>query len=471
MKRLFVIIVVFLSLFVVSAVSAETYKVKRGDSLSKIASKYSGVNWRDIYEVNRNKIKKPSLIYVGQKFVIPKSKSKSRVHYWKHPGAEKFGKRDMVKAIRMFSLPEEVKKEAIQKLRKKKWHYFTIQSGDRFEEMFFGNYRKWTNVVAAWRKDTFYLGRKVRIEHKGKIYHIGFPLICHNISWWSEDKPVKKVVLPPAKPKPITKVKKPKKYWVDYDAYLWAGHFLALGGSGYSNYYGGKFNLWLNRHQTSFGLLKEGFSTIYNGWDGRSGSGFSFHGKRWTVGPAISLLRGDKSETVFSIQLGKQTDVGRSADGFYHAKQKTDILHFGLTHDFYPKTKHIEKVSMYAEYIRDIGHTKKSTWKQWLINPKNDRATDKSLIAGGVKLHTWRTKKIKGGFIGGADYGFGDHHRGVELGVFITDLNEYVTTSVRFRNVSNSIYRDTNGNSIGIGIEFDIKNLKRIIWKVKKKKS
>ena len=472
MKKLVGAIAILLSFFMVSVVSAETYKVKSGDSLSSIASKYSSINWKDIYKANRSKIKNPNIICIGQSLVIP-VKENEQAHYWKHPGGDKFGKRDMAKAIRMFSLPKDVKEEAIAKLHKKDWEYFTLKSGDHFEEMFFGNFKKWSNVIADWQKDRLYLGRLVVVERDVKTYFIGFPFICHNISWWVKEKAIPEKVMKKTTPekKPVSKLKKPKKLWIDYDAYLWAGHFWSLGSGGYSNYYGGKFNLWLNKNQTSFGELKEGFSTVYNGWDGRSGSGFSFHGKRWTIGPVLSLLRPDNAETVFSVQLGKQTDIGRSADGFYHAKQNTDILSFGLTHDFYPKTKHIQKISMYAEYIRDIAHKKSSTWKQWNIDPKNDKATDKSLIAGGIKLHTWRAKRVKGGIIGGVDHGFEDHHNGVELGLFITDLNEYVVASARLRNVSNSIYSDANGNSFGIGLEFDLgKFIKSMVEKSKKNK-
>ena len=48
-----------------------TYTVKRGDSLSKIASKY-GISWRDLYNQNKSVIgSNPNLIYAGQKYTIP----------------------------------------------------------------------------------------------------------------------------------------------------------------------------------------------------------------------------------------------------------------------------------------------------------------------------------------------------------------------------------------------------------------
>ena len=50
---------------------SEEYEVQKGDSLSKIASRY-GITWKDIYEANRDKISNPDLIQPGWKLKIPK---------------------------------------------------------------------------------------------------------------------------------------------------------------------------------------------------------------------------------------------------------------------------------------------------------------------------------------------------------------------------------------------------------------
>ena len=49
----------------------EVYEVQKGDSLSKIGSRY-GIAWREIYEANRDQIKDPDLIQPGWKLKIPK---------------------------------------------------------------------------------------------------------------------------------------------------------------------------------------------------------------------------------------------------------------------------------------------------------------------------------------------------------------------------------------------------------------
>ena len=53
--------------------TAKTYKVKRGDCLWNIAKKQlgKGSRWREIYNLNKSKIKNPNLIYPGQVFILP----------------------------------------------------------------------------------------------------------------------------------------------------------------------------------------------------------------------------------------------------------------------------------------------------------------------------------------------------------------------------------------------------------------
>jgi nucleoid-associated protein YgaU len=49
----------------------ETYTVKAGDSLSKIAANYPGISWKAIYEANKDQISNPDLIHPGQVLKIP----------------------------------------------------------------------------------------------------------------------------------------------------------------------------------------------------------------------------------------------------------------------------------------------------------------------------------------------------------------------------------------------------------------
>ena len=50
----------------------EEYTVAAGDSLSKIASRW-GINWKQIWDENRDQIKDPNMIHPGQKLKIPRA--------------------------------------------------------------------------------------------------------------------------------------------------------------------------------------------------------------------------------------------------------------------------------------------------------------------------------------------------------------------------------------------------------------
>lgn len=52
---------------------SQSYTVKSGDSLSKIAKHFygDGSKWNRIFDANRDKISNPDLIHPGQEFTIP----------------------------------------------------------------------------------------------------------------------------------------------------------------------------------------------------------------------------------------------------------------------------------------------------------------------------------------------------------------------------------------------------------------
>jgi nucleoid-associated protein YgaU len=53
--------------------AAQEYTVKLGDTLSKLAERFynSSYKWEKIYEANKETVKNPHYIYVGQKLMIP----------------------------------------------------------------------------------------------------------------------------------------------------------------------------------------------------------------------------------------------------------------------------------------------------------------------------------------------------------------------------------------------------------------
>ena len=60
-----------LDISVTPTAGQQTYTVKSGDSLSKIAGNYNGITWQQIFEVNKDQISNPDLIHPGQVLKIP----------------------------------------------------------------------------------------------------------------------------------------------------------------------------------------------------------------------------------------------------------------------------------------------------------------------------------------------------------------------------------------------------------------
>jgi nucleoid-associated protein YgaU len=57
----------------VSRPAAQEYTVKAGDTLSKLAERFynSMSKWDKIYEANKDTLRNPNYIYIGQKLIIP----------------------------------------------------------------------------------------------------------------------------------------------------------------------------------------------------------------------------------------------------------------------------------------------------------------------------------------------------------------------------------------------------------------
>lgn len=59
-----------LNITVSASAPPQVYEVVSGDNLTKIGKKF-GMGWKEIYEANKDQIKNPDLIHVGQKLKIP----------------------------------------------------------------------------------------------------------------------------------------------------------------------------------------------------------------------------------------------------------------------------------------------------------------------------------------------------------------------------------------------------------------
>ena len=73
LSGLLAVMMVCLSIMTVASAAPATHTVVAGDSLSSLAQRYLGSadRWKEIYEANRDTIRDPGMIHIGQVLTIP----------------------------------------------------------------------------------------------------------------------------------------------------------------------------------------------------------------------------------------------------------------------------------------------------------------------------------------------------------------------------------------------------------------
>lgn len=468
MKKSILMLLVALTISTL-AQAEETYIVKANGSLAQIAKKY-GLTWQQILAANPE-ISDPTLIRTGQELRIPEA----GVFLWKNPGGDPFGKKDFRKAIKMFSLPDSVKANLIAQVESgeaENKNYY-INQGDCFSQMVFDNYRLVNNVVAAWPDSTAYGAKRYSCQTDSLVYYLIAPRICNNWAWWQEKVvapkavEVKKVVEVEKEKKPTPPVVKPtpplakppeagRPFVRRSETYLWTGHYFPLRGAGGGNYYGGKSNFFFSTKGAFLGKFHLGVGAIANGWEGRSGSGFSYEGYRITVGPVLDMTRAGFRFTS-SAQYGQQHDQGRDGKG-YRAEQATDIVYSGLTFDSYGDGSQLYKSRRFESWLDfniDVGHEKDSRWLSYPIPESSDPAGNKSSASFGGRFYLGHLKSFKTGLVTKANYAWEDGGITSIVGFVVSSGEDIAKVGVEFKNTSSSKYSDANGNSIGVTLDFE----------------
>lgn len=83
-KAVAIILALVMLLGCIGSAAAAEYTVVKGDSLWRIAKQHlgSGLKWKEIYEANKDQIKDPNLIYVGQVLSMPDAGQSNPVDAW-----------------------------------------------------------------------------------------------------------------------------------------------------------------------------------------------------------------------------------------------------------------------------------------------------------------------------------------------------------------------------------------------------
>lgn len=358
MKRILMILIMAVFVLAAATAQAETYQVVKGDCLSKIAQKFH-VSWTKLFKANKTIISNPDLIFPNQVLRVPEKGSgrvtalsnKAKPFFWKNPNANSFGRRDFIKAINMFNLPQEVKTLLIAEVNSGRFEWHQIRFGDYFEQMASDNYRIVKNVYAQWKPDRLLAAKKYSVKYKDKVYYLADPLICHNWAWWSEiekavkppaEKPPEVVAVPPPPPPPppeqpkplmmmlipaeeeeapavavqqVTPAKTIRKFGKcrpDWEAWAYSGVHVGAQSQNRKNwdmYYGGNISFFPCKTRLGKGIFRAGPSAQFVGWEGRVEDKISYRGDMALFGGEAQYITGKTKDYLKVLYGTKMGDV------------------------------------------------------------------------------------------------------------------------------------------------------------------
>ncbi len=484
-----VIMLVVMVILAAASAGAEIYTVKKGDCLSKIAVRHH-TKWQAIFYSNfysNSFLKDPDCIYPGQILTVPATE-KAQVKYTplNSLGAHTFGrKRSAVKAIKKFSLPKEVKRILIAKVRKGDFEWSPIKKGDRFSEMVFGNYEIAKKKYANWDASHLEAARLYKTEFQGEVYLLFDPLKCRNLAWrmekkadaikFSAEKQKKKLLLmmliPPASSKydsaQTTEFFTQERFCYKPDFDISIGAFTdrhrsgnePRGWWGVGNFY--FFNIEEIEKIQSFGIAVEG-----NRWSGTTGDGYDYFGKRYAVGPAYRLLTPD-SEFQFRTGLGEVDDWGHietSPAGKYESDQNSEII---TAYAGYEKKKdgawlHRVRCSLQA----DIDYSREKT-DRWIDGtgtawPLSGEASNKTMINAGIDSSVYRLNE-NFSLAGGLSSVY--YQEESKVGVTFSPGLDFFCKNMLVGGVRvYPTYWSDSDHAIGVGAFIDLTNIVRSVW-------
>jgi len=495
---------------VVSSDDRRFHLVKKGDAIWKIARKY-GATVKTLVKINN--LKNPKLIRIGQKIYLEESliprksrkkglKRKAKIFHWRHPGADKFGNRDKEKGINLFSVPNQVKKAWLAKVKAGDMKYISLKNGVKFKEMLFGNFHLKKNVITDWQKGKRYFSHLYVVEYKGMGYELIRPLVCSNWSWKIttlkvavKPKPVKifvqSVKIEQTDLEPADKFDDLEEEFVEencllknWESNIYGGYWHGVSGNtsgSHSYYFGGTVDCQTalpSDGGKSRGEYKYGLRLSSNYWDGIAANNFEFDGYRIGMGPILKWSYSGKNKDgsvggrtmTIATTLEKQRDNGVSGNGLYKSHQDTNILGLSVAGDAYESGYSVKDYEWWAQLLWDYSHKKSSSWNGSKIK-HGDGPSDKTSINAGFRRYIYHGKKVRLGFGGEGNYAVEDDHVGLGGGLYLGDVQERIQVGLKARHVFNSKYPDSNGTSIGVGADADLRSVVSwIIAKVNKMK-
>ncbi len=428
MKVIAVVMTMAMVLLLSSAVIAETaggpektYIVQPGDWLIKIGRKVKA-NWKQI--AKNNNLKDPYLIYPGQKLIIPENR-------WRKVGGNPY-QGTWQRALENFDLPAKVKKQIKENIRNNnfRWLESGLKSGQKLNQVVFGQGEVWNNVLCQWSKTRLYAAR----DYGAGNYHLIQVLKCRNWAWWVEKKIALSVSLPTPVAKAIPRLpmapavraspafppvpvyvspKEEEREIVD------AFEFYVGGGTYESVHYDARgCYLWGRARYRPFEFSISDKLCLKIGAfaSGALGSGndqdYGYHWGKWAIGPTAKLV-GLHWDADFDAGIGRLDNKG--GIDLYKSEQIDDIFLLSAHGNFYGRRdkgkRWLPKTELNLEATLPYNEEQRRSWDNNPLTPDpyDNRVAELSLTQGIYDFELTDHLRLTPGFnLGvGREYGIG----------------------------------------------------------------
>lgn len=405
MKKIWLIVLLFVAMLFSSSAIAAEYLVKAGDTLYGIAQK-NAVTLASVKSVNPQ-IKNINRIQIGQKINLPEKSVRVKTAkkvvktkpvsidgmVWQKVGADPY-KGTAEWAISHFEIPEFVRSAVLANIRNGVFEWRRISSGKRLEAVTFGKNKITKNVLTDFPECMIYASKDYGVLD----YHVAKVLKCGNWIWWKEPakvttpEPVKKAeVNPEPQIQPIfveVEVEKtcPDNYSLSAGAGVWKGE----SSKGYYAYSDGKYHFTC---KGQFPMLR-GVATPFIGFLVDSNGGeldainYRWNGYGAGIQAGITYQGrtrdGFAEQSELSLRVMGEHSLAKNPDVGYRKSQ--DSLLVGAYADYQRWLDEKYLVLVYGLGMIDAGGSFDSTWS-------GDSLSDLTRYSVGSKLHRqWNRK-------------------------------------------------------------------------------
>ncbi len=401
---------------------------------------------------------------------------------WKKVGGDRFGDRDVYRALRLMGFEPDVIQELERMIAANDYDEGAIYNGDTLEQMVSGEFeikgKNGRKVLCDWQDGRTYLSARLyRIEmDNGYTLVIIRPDICYNWCYKWEKTPVKIETPPldtiPLDTTPVVTDSVPE-FWPDEPdeppldkepdlcgikanprLSTWALHdfpsygpFRRHGAGSYGIDVDVLFYNTCTEHDTKFG-----FTAMVDGWDGESRAGFNYYGFEGYAGPMMILTLNKFPGVYWGLDAGPgmQFDWGKGGDDYpYKSYQTKFFARLGSSLDFLWSDFHL---SMWASGKFSFADGKESSlngvqYGTGVLADEVDLPNKGHGVDGGMRAYFFRRSAVSPFIVWRESWAYDDGAISTTVGAGAR-FGEHLVIETSWKNRDHSKYgSDAEGNS------------------------